>query len=315
MRLIRFWTAAALLAFSVNLWAQDDSRAVDRAQYTSRQVLPDPTAAPCPNNPRTLTQIKGNLYRHTTGPSTGLHSGLVLITSEGALVIDPAMTCTATALLDEIKGRFHVPVKYVVLTHDHFDHMAGSQVFQQAGAVVIAHQNALEPIVGEKLPSAVPDRVFNKQMSLKLGGETVVLTHVAPSHSDSLVLVSFPSYKAIQCTDVCGTHRFPFNDLGDFYYEGWIETLDWVIKQNADVIDPGHGSLGTSADQQALKDYMVNLHAQVLSLVRQGEAWDQLYRKITFTDEQKKWEDYERAHILNTFGMYRWVTEHRRGVW
>jgi glyoxylase-like metal-dependent hydrolase (beta-lactamase superfamily II) len=315
MRAIRFWTAAALLAFSVSLSAQDDSHTVDRAQYASRQVLPDPTAAPCPNNPRTLTQIQGNLYRHTTGPAAGLHSGLVLITSEGALVIDPAMTCTATALLDEIKTRFHVPVKYVVLTHAHFDHMAGSQVFQQAGATVIAHQNSLEPIVGEKLPSAVPDRVFDKQMSLTLGGETVVLTHVAPSHSDSLVLVNFPKYKALQCTDVCGSHRLPFNDLPDFYYDGWIETLDWVIKQDADTIDPGHGALGTTADQQAQKDYMVNLHAQVLSLVRQGQPWDQLYRKITFTDEQKKWEAYDQAHILNTVGMYRWVTEHRRGVW
>jgi hypothetical protein len=53
-----------------------------------------PTAAPCPANPRGLTQIKEHLYRHTTGPDLAVHSGLVLITSEGALVIDPAMTCT-----------------------------------------------------------------------------------------------------------------------------------------------------------------------------------------------------------------------------
>jgi len=39
-----------------------------------------------------------------------VHNGLVLVTKEGALVIDPGMTCTATGLRDEIKQRFNVPV-------------------------------------------------------------------------------------------------------------------------------------------------------------------------------------------------------------
>ena len=315
MRAIKFFMLVALFVSSVNGWAQDDSQAVDRIQYASREVLPDPTVGPCPNDQRTLTQVKGGLYRHTTGRGAAVHSGLVLITSEGAIVIDPASTCTAGGLLDEIKSRFHVPVKYLILTHAHFDHMAGSQVFQQAGATVIAQKNALEPIIGERQPSAVPDRVFEKQMTLTLGGETVVLHHVGPSHSDSLALVYFPNYKALQCTDVCGSHTMLFNDLPDFYYDGFVETLDWVIKQDVDVIDPGHGALATKADQQPHRNYVVNLHAQVLALLRQGDAWDQLYRKVTFTDEEKKWAGYDQMHILNIVGMHRWVTDHRRGVW
>src|ERR1700690_1864352 len=74
--------------------AADDGIPVDLARFENRQVLPDFTAGPCPDNPRGLTQIKGNLYRHTTGPGLAVHSGLVLITKEGAVVIDPAMTCT-----------------------------------------------------------------------------------------------------------------------------------------------------------------------------------------------------------------------------
>lgn len=278
-------------------------------------MLPDFTAAPCPATPRALTQIKGNLYRHTTGAGLTLHSGLVLITSDGALLIDPAMTCTAGWLRDEIMTRFNVKVRYVVYTHAHADHISGGQVFKDQGAIVVANQRALEPIVGEKLPTATPDRVFDRDMTITLGGETVLLRRVAPSHSDSMTLVLFPKYKAMQCTDICGSKTLPYNDFLDFYYDGWIETLDWVVAQDVDVIDVGHYTPATIADERALRRYMVDLHQQVLNLARAGQVWDQLYRNVTFSDEVKKWTGYEQMRVLNILGMYRWVSNHRRGNW
>jgi len=71
------------------------------------RCCPTSPLAACPNNPRGPAQIKGNLYRPTTGAALAVHSGLVLITNEGALVIDPVMTCTAGWLKDEIKKRFN----------------------------------------------------------------------------------------------------------------------------------------------------------------------------------------------------------------
>lgn len=71
----------------------------------------------------------------------------------------------------------------------------------------------------------------------------------------------------------------------------------------------------TEADQAALRAYLVDLHAQVLSLVRSGQSWDQLYRNVRFSDEVKKWIAFDTMHTLNVLGMYRWVTNHRRGEW
>lgn len=295
--------------------AADNGIAVDRAQYANRPVLPDFTAAACPDNPRSLEQIMGNLYRHTTGAGLAVHSGFVLITKEGALVIDPAMTCTAGWLRDEIRKRFGVSVKYVVLTHAHADHISGAQVFQQDGAIVVANQRALEPIVGEKIPTAVPDRMFDRDMKITLGGETVLLHRVAPSHSDSMTMVLFPKYKALQCTDVCESKTMPYNDFLDFYYDGWIETLDWVAKQDVDIIDVGHYTPATKADQAALRTYMVDLHQQVLDLVRAGQSWDQLYRNVKFSPEVQGWTGFATMKIPNILGMYRWVSNHRRGEW
>src|SRR6516162_643775 len=102
-------------------------------------------------------------------------------------------SCTATWLRDEIKRRFNVPVAYVVLTHAHADHISGAQIFQKDGAIVVANQRALEPIVGERIPTALPDRVFDKHMTIALGGETIRLERVAPSHSDSMIMILFPA--------------------------------------------------------------------------------------------------------------------------
>jgi glyoxylase-like metal-dependent hydrolase (beta-lactamase superfamily II) len=313
-----FGFCAIVLGFglsSVPALAADDGIPVDRVPDANRQTLSDFTAAACPDNPRSLEQIKGNLYRHTTGPGLAVHSGLVLITKEGALVIDPAMTCTATWLRDEIKKRFDLPVKYVLYTHAHADHISGGQIFQNDGAIVVANRRAIEPIVGEKIPTALPDRVFDQDMTITLGGEMVKLHRVAPSHSDSMVMIQFPSYKALQCTDVCESKSMPYNDLLDFYYDGWIETLDWVIKQDVEIIDVGHYTPAVKADIVAERYYLVDLHQQVLDLVRAGQSWDQLYRNVKFSDEVQKWTAFSTMKTLNILGMYRWVENHRRGEW
>lgn len=295
--------------------ASDTGTKVDLKKYQNRELVSDFTAKDCPNNPRGLQHIQGNLYRHTTGAGLAVHSGLVLITKEGALVIDPAMTCTSTWLKDEIKNKFNVDVKYVIYTHGHADHISGGQVFQQAGATVVANQRALEPIVGEKLPTAIPNKVFDKDMEITLGGEKVLLHHVAPNHSDSMVMVLFPKYKALQCTDVCESKSMPYNDFLDFYYPGWIETLDWVLAQDVNFIDVGHYTPATKSDQLALKNYMVDLHQQVLDLTRQGQTWDQLYRNVKFSPEVQGWIGFGSMKTLNILGMHRWVTNHRRGGW
>lgn len=310
---IVFLTGAHLLAQPKDILI--GAEYIDQADYKDREILPDIYGVHDPNLEKSLVQVKGNLYRHTNATLPALHSGLVLITKEGAIVIDPALTQAAKWLNEEINNRFKVPVKYVILTHAHYDHAGGSQIFQQAGAQVIAQKNGVEAIVGEKLPIAVPDIVFDKELKIVLGGETVLLNHIAPSHSNSMTVVTFPDYKAMQLTDIGQSNTMPYNDFLDFYYDGWIKTLDWVLQQDVTYIDVGHYTPATLENIKAFRAYMISLHDQVLALVRQGQSWDQLYRNVHFSDEVKQWGGFEAMNKLNVMGMYRWVTNHRRGLW
>jgi hypothetical protein len=85
--------AASLLVISVSGHAGESGAAIDAAKYASRATLPDFTAGPCPDNPRSSMQIKGNLYRHISGSGLAVHSGFVLITQDGAI----RPTCGAQA--------------------------------------------------------------------------------------------------------------------------------------------------------------------------------------------------------------------------
>lgn len=294
----------------------DTAEAVDQSVYEGRETLPDPTEGLC-DVEKSLVEVKENLWRHTNGSFPATHSGLVLLTDEGALVVDAGNTCVAKWLQDEIKSRFDKDIVYVVQTHAHFDHLVGTQVWQETGATVIAQRNAIEPIVGEKLPVATPDRVFDTDAEIELGGQTILLHHEpAGSHSNSMVQVVFPEQRAMQCTDVCQANTFPYMDFLDFYYPGWIETLDWVVEQDVDHIDIGHYDEPASKENiAALRDYMVELHDQVLELSREGMVWDQLYRNVTAGNEHEDWFGYDNMRFANILGMHRWVDNHRRGVW
>ena len=114
-----------------------------------------------------------------------------------------------------------------------------------------------------------------------------------------MVMVQFPSYKALQCTDVCESKSMPYNDFLDFYYEGWIETLDWAIKQDVETIDVGHYTPATKADIVAERNYVVDLHRQVLDLERAGQTWDQLYRNVKFSEDVQKWTGFSTRGCLD----------------
>lgn len=311
-------TAALLAAASPAMAFTHTGEEVDKSMFEGREILPDPWADQC-DVERSLVSIEGkeNLYRHTNNTFPATHSGLVLIQDEGALVIDAGNNCAAEWLRDEIRERFDKEITLAILTHAHFDHLAGSTVYQDAGAKVIAQRNALEPIIGEKMPVAEPDITFDEEMTVTFGDQEILLHHEpAGNHSNSMAQVLFKDLNAMQCTDVCQSETFPYMDFLDFYYPGWIETLDWVIDKNPDVIDVGHYSPAITEDQVALRDYMTELHDQVLALSRDGQNWDQLYRNVDAASEYKDdWFGYELMRFANIQGMFRWVDNHRRGLW
>lgn len=272
---------AAMLVAGGPLWAQDTQRAI--------------------------TKIAGDLYRF----QNKFHFSVFLVTPDGIIVTDPIDADTARWLKQELNTRFGVPVKYLVYSHDHRDHIAGGEVFAP-GATVVAHEKARAIIIGENRPTAVPDLTFSDRMTITLGGKTVELVYLGKSHSDNMIVMRFPEERALFTVDFISVNRLPYMNLNDAYFPEWIEAVEKVEAMDFDILVPGHGPLGTKADATAHREYLQALYDRVLAAARAGQSLEEMKSSITL-EEFKGFGMYDKWRELNIEGMYNQVSLHRRG--
>lgn len=185
-------------------------------------------------------------------------------------------------------------------------------MFEQAGAVVVAHENAKKAIIGEQRPTAVPDITFSDTMTIELGGKTVELIYPGRSHSDNLIVVRFPEERAVFTVDFISVARLPYQDLADSYFPDWIEAIKQVEELEFDILIPGHGPVGTKSDATEHRQYLEDLHAAVLQAARAGQSLDEMKANITL-DKYQEWGQYEDWRAMNIEGMYNQIRLHRRG--
>jgi glyoxylase-like metal-dependent hydrolase (beta-lactamase superfamily II) len=256
---------------------------------------------------RSITKIAGDLYRF----QNNFHYSVFLVTPEGIIVTDPIDAEAAQWLKSELGTRFQVPIKYLIYSHDHRDHIAGGEVFADT-ATVIAHDNAKATIIGEKRPTALPDITFSERMILELGGKTVELTYVGLNHSDNSIVMRFPAERALFAVDFIPVKGVAFRNLPDAYIPDWMESIKRVEAMDFDILVPGHGALGTKADATAFREYLEELHAAVLQASREGKSLEEMQRTIRL-DKYKDWFRYDEFLPLNIEGMYHQINMHRRG--
>ncbi len=256
---------------------------------------------------REITKIAGDLYRF----QNKFHYSVFLVTPEGVIVTDPINAEAAEWLKAEIASRFNQPIKYLVYSHDHRDHIAGGEVFADT-ATVVAHEKAKATILGEKRPTAVPDVTFSDRMTIELGGKTVHLLYLGPSHSDNLIVMHFPEERALVTVDFISGKRLPYMNLSDSYFPDWIQAIRRVEALDFDILVPGHGPLGTKADAADHGDYLQDLYDAVLAGARAGQSLDEMKAGIKL-EKYKDWGRYAEWLPLNIEGVYQRVSLQRRG--
>ena len=168
----------------------------------------------------------------------GGHQSMFVVTSEGVIATDPVAYGRPTGgqtYLDEIRKVTDQPVKYLIYSHHHFDHIAGGQAFKDAGAKVIAHHRAKARLALLKDPHTVlPDEtVSDKGRTISLGGTTLELKYLGLNHSDSTLVMRLPKEKIIFVVDTLPVGQVPGRGMIDFHpieSEAFIKkvlAMDW----------------------------------------------------------------------------------------
>ena len=249
----------------------------------------------------------------------GGNAGFV-IGDDGVAVIDTFQDPRpAKALLGEIRKLTPLPIRFVVNTHYHLDHVNGNDVFAAAGATIVAHRNVrawmrtenikmLDPPVTPEKKARVqsltlPTVDFDSHIELYLGSRRINVRYY-PGHTGSDAVVSLPDAHVVFCGDMLWKEHVP--NLIDSSTKAWVESLDAMQKDyGPSTWVPGHGGVANAQDVLTFRKYLADLRAGVRREQAAGKSGDALVQALLpdLKSHYGKWgffTDYAAADIEQT---------------
>ena len=251
--------------------------------------------------PFATTKVDGtdNVYVFRYGNA----QSMFVVTSAGVIATDPigyGRPQAVVTYVDEIKKVSSQPIKYVIYSHHHFDHIAGGKPFKDAGATFVAHKRARERLVALKDPHTVlPDETVDGARTITLGDTTLELTYIGLNHSDSSLIMRLPKQKVLFAVDFIPVGSVPGRGMIDSYPIEWEDSLKKVQAMDWDKLIPGHpgapgGRLGTKQDVQNLLGFLQDASAAVKAEAQAGKCWDPVEKELKLP-KYESWAGYETA--------------------
>ena len=225
-----------------------------------------------------------------------------VIADGGVLVIDAlGSPPLARQLLALIREKTALPLRYVVATHCHADHIYGLQVFADLGARIVGHvgcrdylhsetarqrliasREELFPWIDENTRLVAPDLWMGEggnedDLTLRIGRSRFLVRHAGPSHTTEDLIVQDPRSGVLFAGDIVFRGRLPF--VGHADSRRWIGALDRMLALKPRLLVPGHGplSMTPAEDLQLTRDYLLYLRQTMGRAARQMAPFDEAY--------------------------------------
>ncbi len=250
-----------------------------------------------------LTKLAESVYSYvdvknaTAAESFAANAGFV-VGRDGILVVDTLISAKeARRFIGDIRKVSDKPIRYVVDTHYHLDHAFGNSEFARLGATIISQENDRKNLAARGEASlrnagnygltekdmagtviTLPTLTFTDRLTIDLGGETVELIYVAPSHTEGSALVYLPARKILFTGDVLFTDFHPFMADGDI--AGWVKTLDFILALDVTTIIPGHGPISGKKDIAEMKEYIQTFDRKARQLAAKSKDADYIAAEL-----------------------------------
>jgi glyoxylase-like metal-dependent hydrolase (beta-lactamase superfamily II) len=247
-----------------------------------------------------------------------------VVTDDGVIVIDAlGSPRLAEEMLSEIRRVTTQPVRHVIATHYHADHVYGLQTFQAAGASIVAHATAREylnsdtaqlrlqasreelaPWVDAQTRLVPADRwIEGDELVLRSGSFDFVIRRVGPAHTPEDLVVFVPKLGVLFSGDLFFRGRIPF--VGQADSRQWIRSLERLMEFKPRLVVPGHGPVSQDplADLQLTRDYLVHLRRTMGEAARNLEPFDEAYQKADWS----RFETlplFRAANRMNAYNTY-----------
>lgn len=240
--------------------------------------------------------VVGNIYMLTgSGGNIGVSVG-----DDGILIVDDQYAPLADKIKAALRGLHAGPLKYVLNTHFHGDHVGGNPIFGLE-ATIVAHTNVRKRVSTPRqrgvqtIPAMVEDGwpviTYDEAVSIHFNGEEIRQVHIPDGHTDNDSYVYFTGSDVIHMGDTFFNGRFPFVDLRS---GGTVAGLERNIGHVLEMIGPdtrvipGHGDLGDRAALQTYHDMLVDTIESVRAMMAEGKTLDE----IKAAGLPEKWAGY-----------------------
>jgi len=246
-----------------------------------------------------------------------------VVTTDGVVVFDALGTPSlANAMLSEIRKITNQPIKIVVMSHYHADHIYGLQVFKDEGAQIWApkgtwdyldseiaenlldsRRDLLFPWVNDETYLVKPDRIIDQDTKFSLGEHQFLISYFGKVHSDGDMSLLSVTDQTLYSGDIIFEGRIPF--VGDADIIKWTKTLDRIKKIRVEYFVPGHGVASNQPKQTMDLTYRyLNFLLDKFSVaVEEMNPFGEVYEAIdwsAFEDEPA----FEAANRKNAYAVY-----------
>ncbi len=281
-----------------------------------------------PLPPLAVTEIASGIFVHTgalalmTPDNEGAIANLGFVVGNDAVaVIDTGGSVReGQRLRAAIRARTTAPIRYVINTHAHPDHIFGNAAFENEGAIFVGHRNLpralsergqfylekYRKLLGVQIMAAVkiipPIRVVEDETKLDLGGRVLTLKAWEAAHTDNDLTVLDDTSGTLFAGDLVVTQHVP---VLDGRLLGWLTVMDALARIPARHVVPGHGPVieDWPGALQAQRRYLEHLTKDIRGLIARGVPLASAAQRAAL-DEKDRWKLFEEYNARNATAAF-----------
>lgn len=255
-----------------------------------------------------LLEVAEGVYSYG-GPST--YISMFVVSDSGVIVIDPMSTEHAEGLMAAIRSVTNQPIRYLVYSHNHWDHSTGGKVFKDEGATIIAHVDAYEWIRSNPHPDLIlPDESWGgSRKNIVLGNTTLELYHFGPSHGRGMTISVVAGSRVGYVADLVAPKRLPYFFLPDFNVTELERTLQEMTNLDINKVVYTHNSKpeplqgGTRQDFIDTLQFLTDLRVALAAEIAQGTPSRQAPDAVKLP-KYENWLMYDQWLALNAWKVW-----------